>query len=106
MTFFELAERVLGEEKKPLTANEIWQIGKVKGYDKQLNSEGKTPWATLGAQIYVSARDNPKSPFAQTDSRPKKFYLKSQALLPSKLLHKDNSPFAIKQGRIRAMGSS
>lgn len=50
-----------------------------KGYDKQLNSEGKTPWATLGALIYVNAKDNPKSPFAQTDSRPKKFYLKSQA---------------------------
>jgi hypothetical protein len=63
MTFLELAERVLTE----------------KGYDKQLNSEGKTPWATLGAQIYVNAKDNPKSPFAQTDSRPKKFYLKSQA---------------------------
>jgi hypothetical protein len=79
MTFLELAEKVLREEKKPLTANEIWQIGTDKNYDKQLNSDGKTPWATLGAQIYVNAKDNPKSPFAQTDSRPKKFYLKSQA---------------------------
>lgn len=79
MTFLELAERVLKEEKRPLTANEIWTFATEKGYDKQLNSEGKTPWATLGAQIYVNAKDNPKSPFAQTDSRPKKFYLKSQA---------------------------
>jgi len=79
MTFLELAERVLIEEKRPLTANEIWTLATEKGYDKQLNSEGKTPWATLGAQIYVNAKDNPKSPFAQTDSRPKKFYLKSQA---------------------------
>jgi len=78
MTFLELAERVLSEEKRPLTANEIWTLATEKGYDKQLNSEGKTPWATLGAQIYVNAKDNPKSPFAQTDSRPKKFYLKSQ----------------------------
>jgi len=79
MTFLELAERVLREEKQPLTAIEIWTLAIEKGYDKQLNSEGKTPWATLGAQIYVNAKDNPKSPFAQTDSRPKKFYLKSQA---------------------------
>ncbi|MGB9772353.1 MAG: COG2958 family protein [Candidatus Kapaibacteriota bacterium] len=79
MTFLELAERVLSEAKRPLTANEIWTLATEKGYDKQLNSEGKTPWATLGAQIYVNAKDNPKSPFAQTDSRPKKFYLKSQA---------------------------
>lgn len=79
MTFIELAERVLKEEKRPLTANEIWTLATEKGYDKQLNSEGKTPWQTLYAQIYVSAKDNPKTPFAKTDSRPKKFYLKSQA---------------------------
>jgi hypothetical protein len=79
MTFLELAERVLREEKRPLTANEIWTLATEKGYDKQLNSEGKTPWATLGAQIYVNTKDNPKSPFAQTDGRPKKFYLKAQA---------------------------
>lgn len=78
MTFLELAERVLIEEKRPLTANEIWISATEKGYEKQLNSEGKTPWATLGAQIYVNAKDNPKSLFAQTDSRPKRFYLKSQ----------------------------
>lgn len=78
MTFIELAERVLKEEKRPLTANEIWTLATEKGYDKQLNSEGKTPWQTLYAQIYVSAKDNPKTPFAKTDSRPKKFYLKSQ----------------------------
>jgi len=78
MTFLELAERVLKEENRPLTANEIWILAETKGYDKKLNTEGKTPWATLGAQIYVSAKDSPKSPFAQTDSRPKKFYLKSQ----------------------------
>lgn len=79
MTFLELAERVLREAMRPLTANEIWTLATEKGYDKQLKSQGKTPWATLGAQMYVNAKDNPKSSFAQTDSRPKKFYLKSQA---------------------------
>ncbi|MCC6601097.1 MAG: hypothetical protein IT223_10545 [Crocinitomicaceae bacterium] len=79
MTFLELAEQVLKDEKRPLTANEIWTLATEKGYDKQLNSEGKTPWQTLYAQIYVSAKDNPKTPFAKTDSRPKKFYLKSLA---------------------------
>lgn len=78
MTFLELAEKVLRDEKRPMTANEIWTFAVDKGYDKQLNSGGKTPWATLGAQIYVNAKDNPRTPFAQTDSRPKKFYLKAQ----------------------------
>lgn len=79
MTFLELAEQVLKDEKKSLTATEIWAIAETKGYDKKLNSQGKTPWATLGAQIYVNSKDNPKTLFAQIDSRPKKFYLKSQA---------------------------
>lgn len=79
MTFLELAERVLREEKKPLTANEIWKIGEDKGYANQLNSQGKTPWATLGAQIYVNERDNSKTPFAVVGKRPKRFYLKEQA---------------------------
>jgi len=79
MTFLELAEVILREEKKPLTSIEIWNIASKKGYDKQLNSQGKTPWSTLGAQIYVNSKDDLKSIFAKTDSRPKKFYLKSMA---------------------------
>lgn len=79
MTFLEYAETVLREEKRPLSSSEIWNIGVQKGYDKLLNSEGKTPWATLGAQIYVNAKDDLKSLFAKTDTRPKKFYLKSMS---------------------------
>jgi len=37
MTFLELAEKVLNEIEKPLTANEIWEIAKEKGYDQKLN---------------------------------------------------------------------
>jgi len=77
MTFLELAEQILKEENRPLTSNEIWNIAVDKEYDKQLNSEGKTPWATLGALIYVNTKDNPKSIFSRTDSRPKRFYLKT-----------------------------
>jgi hypothetical protein len=78
MTFLELAEKMLLEEKRPLTANEIWTLASDKGYTKNLNSAGKTPWATLGALIYVNAKDNPRTLFATTETRPKKFYLKSQ----------------------------
>lgn len=78
MTFLELAEKILIEKQQPLSSTEIWNFAIQKGYEKELNTEGKTPWATLGAQIHVNAKDNPKSIFAKTDSRPKKFYLKSQ----------------------------
>jgi hypothetical protein len=81
MTFLELAEKVLTEMKKPLTANEIWEIAKEKGYDQKLNKQGKTPWATLGAQIYVNEKDKSDTVFATVGKRPKRFYLKKQKSL-------------------------
>ena len=75
--FLELAKKILEEEKKPLSSEEIWEVAKSKGYDKHVGTQGKTPWATIGAQIYVNIRDNKDSPFIKIDSRPKRFYLHS-----------------------------
>ncbi len=77
LTFRALAQKVLNEEKKPLTAEEIWEIAVKKGYDKQCESRGKTPWRTIGAQIYVDIKENPESKFVKIDSKPKKFFLKA-----------------------------
>ncbi len=74
MTFLELAEKVLKEEKRPLTPNEIWNLATEKGYDKEVKSQGKTPWKTISAELYKEK----SSVFEQTDSRPRRFYLKSQ----------------------------
>lgn len=79
MTFLELAKRVLEEAGKPLSSTEIWDVAVKKGYDKALNSKGKTPGATLGAQIYVNSKSKPDSIFGKTDTRPKRFYLKAMA---------------------------
>jgi uncharacterized protein len=78
ITFLHMAQKVLNDEKQPLTASEIWEIAVSKGYDKLVDSKGKTPWATLGALIYVDVRDNPASVFAPIGARPKRFILKSQ----------------------------
>lgn len=78
ITFLQLAEKVLEEEKQPLTASEIWQIAVNKGNDKLVESKGKTPWASLGALIYVDVRDNPATDFVPIGTRPKRFILKSQ----------------------------
>lgn len=77
MTFIELAEKVLLEQKKPLSSSEIWKTAETNGYVAQLSSQGKTPFATLGAILHVNARDNKNSLFATVGSRPKRFYLKS-----------------------------
>jgi len=64
------------EEKRPLSPMEIWELAKIKGYDKQVGTQGKTPWQTIGALIYINIRDNPKSVFVKIKSKPTKFYLK------------------------------
>lgn len=76
-TFLELVRKILEEEKKPLSSEEIWEAAKSKGYDKYVGTQGRTPWATIGAQIYVNIRDRKDSPFIKIDTRPKRFYLRS-----------------------------
>ncbi|MGC9780064.1 MAG: hypothetical protein HZR80_12535 [Candidatus Heimdallarchaeota archaeon] len=75
LTFLELAIKVLEEEKKALSATQIWQIAESKGYASEVGSEGKTPANTLWAVLY---RDEKKfdSPFIIIDERPKRFALK------------------------------
>ncbi|MCC6123803.1 MAG: hypothetical protein IT426_02485 [Pirellulales bacterium] len=77
ITFIQLARKVLEEEKRPLSAPEIWSIVKAKGYEKEVGSEGKTPWNSLGARLYVEVRDNLASEFVPVGARPKRFGLRS-----------------------------
>lgn len=79
MTFLELAEKILKEKNEPMTPEEIWKFAQEKGYDKLIATKGKTPWRTIGAQIYVDIRDNKESPFKKIDSKPRKFFLKELA---------------------------
>lgn len=74
-TFLELAKKILEEEKKPLSTEELWERAKAKGYDKKVGTQGKTPWATIGAQIYINIRDKKDSQFIKVGSRPVRFYL-------------------------------
>jgi len=80
MTFLELAKKLMKEEEKPLSAEEIWVLAKEKGYDKIVGSQGKTPSHTIGAQIYVSLQDKENTPFVKVSVRPTRFYLKSLSM--------------------------
>ena len=77
LTFLELSKKVLEEEKRPLSAEEIWEIAQTKGYDREVGTRGKTPPATIGARIYIDIRDSKDSPFIKVDSRPRRFFLRS-----------------------------
>ena len=79
LTFLQLAEKALLEAGKPLSAADLWLFITQKGYDKELNSQGKTPWSTLGARLYMDIRDNNASIFVakkENGSRTTLFSLK------------------------------
>ncbi|MDO9054903.1 MAG: HTH domain-containing protein [Gallionella sp.] len=79
-SFFDLAIDVLTTSAKPLTYQEIWEVGKTNGLTEKIQTAGLTPWQTLGARLYVDVRDNEKSHFIKVGKRPARFFLKSREL--------------------------
>ena len=69
---------VLKNAKHPLTYQEIWQAGQHAGLASKVRTAGKTPWNTLGAQVYVDVRDNDASRLIKIGKRPARFFLKAR----------------------------
>ena len=66
MSALDAAEKVLGEEAKPLTAKELVDIMAAKGYWS--SPGGKTPWATLNSALMREIKDKgDESRFAKVD---------------------------------------
>ena len=78
MNYIELAEKTIQKAGIPLTSNEVWEKATEFGFDKQLRSSGKTPWATLGARLYVEIRDNKETQFEAIGKRPVRFWIKGK----------------------------
>lgn len=81
LTFLELAKRVLAEAGAPLSSNEIWKLATERGWDKLVASKGKTPHATMGAQLYTHVKRGGQA-FSKQPGRKGKFYLKGAAVPP------------------------
>lgn len=77
-SFLDLAFDVLKTADTPLTYQEVWQAGEPAGFAAKVKSTGKTPWATLGAYLYVDVRDNDDSRFIKVGKRPARFFLKER----------------------------
>ncbi|HEY5534465.1 MAG TPA: HTH domain-containing protein [Ignavibacteria bacterium] len=77
--FKNIAKKVLETSPIPLTYNEIWEEAVKKGLEKTLKGSGKTPWQTLGAQLFVDVRDNINTEFIKVGSRPARFFLKERS---------------------------
>ncbi|MEG2868856.1 MAG: HTH domain-containing protein [Terrisporobacter sp.] len=76
ITLKDLAEKVLYETKKAMTAEEIWNYAVEKGYNKLQDWKGRTPWLTISAKIKADIRDNEITKFEKINSRPVKFIYK------------------------------
>lgn len=110
MNFIQLAEKVLKETKQPLTPNEIWERVVELGWENLVSTQGKTPWNTLGARLYLDVRDNPNSNFIPIGKRPVRFGIKNitpnqttifqnvvkEIIKPEKFTERDLHPLMVK----------
>lgn len=78
-SFLDLSYDVLKSAIQPMIYQEIWEAAVEHGLNSKLESTGKTPWASLGARLYVEVRDNPKSKFVKVGARPTRFFLTERA---------------------------
>ena len=76
LTGLQLSKKILEETKIPMNADEIWKYAIEKGYDSKTSVRGKTPWNTIGAQIYTNIQKDPNSVFVKVSARPQKFGLR------------------------------
>jgi uncharacterized protein len=77
-SYLDLAYDVLKTAKQPLIYQEIWETAKLSDLSAKIKTSGKTPWQTLGAQLYVDVRDNEESKFIKVGKRPARFFLKDR----------------------------
>jgi hypothetical protein len=67
-TFKDLARDVLTMMQRPMTAEEIWRATIDCGAAERVGTNGKTPWATISAQMYTSIKEEGEnSAFVQLD---------------------------------------
>jgi len=73
----ELTRRVLEDENRALTEQQIWNVAKSKGYHKGLGRHGARPWISIRNEVNRDIRYNKDTPFRRVGSRPRKISLLS-----------------------------
>jgi hypothetical protein len=77
-SFLDLAYDVLKGAEHPLTYREIWEAAQGAGIASKIGTAGKTPWQSLGSQLYVDVRDNKSSKFIKVGKHPACFFLQER----------------------------
>ncbi|TKX30117.1 HrgA protein [Campylobacter sp. MIT 12-5580] len=80
LTYLEAAKEVLAKTKQPLTFLQVWDEVVKQGIDKRLSSIGKTPYNSLGAQLFMNVKNKgEKADFIIVSKQPATFWLKSRS---------------------------
>lgn len=82
LTFMDFAYQVLSETRIAMTPDEIWESEPGEKLKSMIKTSGKTPLATMGAQLYVDVKKG-NSRFAPVGSRPVRFTIKGMPLSES-----------------------
>ncbi len=77
-TIIEVAKEILERKKEALNPIKMYHIANEMGLTKELNLNGKTPWASFAARIYMDIKENPNSIFEVVATKPMLIKLKNQ----------------------------
>jgi len=77
-SFLSLAEFVLKNKQEPMNEFQIWEAAQefIKNKIIEFSTEGRTPWNTISARIYMDLKTNPENTKFVKLVKPKRFALK------------------------------
>lgn len=79
-TIIDVAKEVLERKKEALNPIKMYHIANEMGLTKELNLNGKTPWQSFAARIYMDIKENPNSIFEVVATKPMLIKLKNQVI--------------------------
>lgn len=79
-TIIEVAKEILERKKEALNPIKMYHIANEMGLTKELNLNGKTPWRSFAARIYMDIKENPNSIFEVVATKPMLIKLKNQVI--------------------------
>lgn len=79
-SIIDVAKEVLERKNEALNPNQMYHIANEMGLTKELNLNGKTPWQSFAARIYMDIKENPNSIFEVVATKPMLIKLKNQVI--------------------------
>lgn len=79
-SIIDVAKEVLERKNEALNPIKMYHIANEMGLTKELNLNGKTPWQSFVARIYMDIKENPNSIFEVVATKPMLIKLKNQVI--------------------------